>query len=131
MMQLKMEAGGVPAGTYTGTFVGVVEQPADQARSFGPGLKWTWKIDGPAHVGRTASRITGAYPSPKNACGAILTALAGRPVAEGEAVDPAGFVGRRYTVLVAPGKMGNATRVETVVPLGNAGPNGAGSAEPS
>jgi hypothetical protein len=117
-MQLKVESGSVAPGTYAAVFLGVEDQPADPARGYGAGLKWKWKIESPpAYAGQVASRITGPAPTTRNACGMILGGLAGKPLTTGESVDPAKYVGRRYTLVVAPGKMGTGTRVETCVAL--------------
>ncbi len=109
---VKKAATGVPAGAYEGEFVGVEPSPENE---YGPGLKWSWKIIKGDHAGRIAIRTTGTNPSPKNACGKIIDALAGKTLAEGEDFKPKQFVGRKYMVIVQAGDKGG-TRVETVAP---------------
>jgi len=117
-MQLKVGSGSVPPGTYVAVFAGVEEQPADAQRGYGPGLRWKWTIETPAeYAGQTASRITGPSPTTQNTCGQILGGVVGKPVAAGETVDPMAYVGRRYTLLIANGKQGTGTRVETAIAM--------------
>jgi hypothetical protein len=102
---------GVPAGAYLGEFAGWEMCENEH----GKGVKWRWTITSGEHTGRVASRITGSRPSPKNACGRILNALAGRELKDGESFDPGTCVGRKYMVVVQTTPSG-ATRVETVAP---------------
>jgi len=111
-----VSSGGVPAGSYTGTFSGIDVQPENKERGYGCGLRWKFAIDAGPHCGQTASRITGTTPSPTNMCGKILSGLIGRPIREGEQIDPDPFRGKRYMIVVAPGREGS-TRVEAIVPI--------------
>ncbi len=109
---LTMTSPGVPVGGYQGVFVGV-EATENQ---YGQGLKWQWRITSGEHSGKIVQRITGASPSPKNACGKMLAALAGRMLTAGEPVDLAAYADRTYTIVVSSGGEGSGTRVETVTP---------------
>jgi hypothetical protein len=111
-----VSSGGVPAGSYTGTFAGIEAQPENKEKSYGPGLRWKFTIDAGPHTGQTASRITGSTPSPKNGCGKMLSGLIGRALKEGEQIDPDTFRGKRYMIVVAAGS-GGGTRVEAIVPM--------------
>jgi hypothetical protein len=116
MPVLTVSSGGVPAGSYTGTFVGVEATEANPEKGFGPGIRWKFQIDAGAYAGQTVSRITGNTPSPKNACGMMLTGLMGRPIKEGEQIDPDTFRGKRYMIVVTASQ-GGGTRVEAIVPM--------------
>jgi hypothetical protein len=111
-----VSSGGLPAGNYTGTFAGVEMTPADPAKGYGPGIRFKFTVDAGPLSGQSTSRVTGTTPSPKNACGKMLTGLIGRALTEGEQVDPDQFVGKRYMIVVAAGQ-GGGTRVEAVVPM--------------
>lgn len=119
MALLKVSSGGVPAGSYTGSFAGVEGQAADAAKGYGPGLRWKWTITAGQYVGQTASRVTSETPSPKNACGKMLSGLLGRALKEGEMIDPDLYIGKPYMLVVAAGRQGG-TRVEAVVPVPSA-----------
>jgi hypothetical protein len=105
------EASGVPAGPHTGEFLGV--EPFENEH--GPGVKWRWKVTEGQHAGGIATRITGLKPTPKNSCGKMLVALLGRTPTEGERIDPASYVGKRYLIVVEATQSGG-TRVCTVAP---------------
>jgi hypothetical protein len=106
---------GVPAGNYTGQFMGVEAQPENKQRGYPPGVRWKFTIiDGP-FAGQVTSRITGAVPSAANICGRMLSGLIGRALAEGEQINPDVFIGKRYTIGVGVGE-GGGTRVESIMP---------------
>jgi hypothetical protein len=111
---LTVGSGGVPAGSYTGTFAGYEPQPENEEKGYQAGLRWSFKIDTGPHAGQTASRITGASPSPRNSCGKMLQGLIGRALQEGEQIDPDKYLGKRYMLVVATSQNGG-TRVEAVV----------------
>src|SRR5687768_9454101 len=106
MAILKVGSGGAPVGNYAGPFVGVEPTPPNAAKGYGPGLRWKWKIDAGPHAGTTVGRVTTNEPSPKNSAGQILSGLLGRPLKEGEELDPDQFVGRRYAIVVGPAQNG-------------------------
>jgi hypothetical protein len=114
MAVLTVGSGGVPVGNYTATFAGTEVQPANKEKSYPPGIRWKFTIDAGPCAGQTASRITGSVPSPKNNCGKVLSGLLGRPLREGEQIDPDQFLNKRYMVVVAATE-GGATRVEGVM----------------
>src|SRR5262245_1403211 len=116
MTVFTVSSGGVPAGSYTGTFAGVEPQPENKEKGYPAGVRWKFTIDAGPHAGQTAGRVTGGTPSPKNGCGKLLSGLVGRGLKEGEQIDPGEFVGRRYMLVVAAGP-GGGTRVEAVVPM--------------
>lgn len=108
--------GGVPAGNYTATFAGVEVQPENRERGYPPGVRWKFQIEAGPFAGQMASRITGSQSSPTNACGKMLCGLVGRPVNEGEQLDPDTYIGQRYMLVVAAG-LGGGTRVEAIMPM--------------
>ena len=115
MTLLTVSSGGVPVDNYTATFAGVEAQPANPEKGYAPGLRWKFTVEQGPFQGQTASRVTGASPSPKNGCGKILAGLLGRALKEGERIDITQYVGKRYLIVVAPAQ-GGGTRVEAVVP---------------
>jgi hypothetical protein len=114
-----VSAGGVPAGSYTGTFAGVEPQPENKEKGYAAGVRWKFTIDAGPHAGQSATRVTGSTPSPKNACGKLLSGLIGRALKEGEQIDPDQYRGKRYMLVVAAGQ-GSGTRVEAIVPMPSA-----------
>jgi hypothetical protein len=113
-LALEVGSGGVPAGAYQAEFIGVEVQPANPEKKYDEGLRWKWKVKGGLQDGQVASRITGKKPSPRNACGRILSGLLGRALAEGEKVQVGPLVGRTYLVVVASTPNGG-TRVDNCV----------------
>jgi hypothetical protein len=109
-------SGGVPAGNYTGSFVGVEPAPPNTEKGYGPGVRWKFRIDAGPHSGQTTSRITGPEPSPLNACGKMLAGLAGRPIQPGDQIDPEQYLHKRYMIVVAASQ-GGGTRVDTIIPV--------------
>ncbi len=108
-MKLIVRSGGVPGGSYIGKFLGV--EPTET--KLGKALRWTWEVASGPHAGAKASRITPTEPTPKNACGRILSGITGKSLVTGEEVDPQSFLGRSYLLVVIDCD-GGGTRVETV-----------------
>ena len=107
---------GAPLGPpYTAEFVQVEEVEAKPGTDYGPGWRWQFRIVEGEHAGKLVSRTTSREPSQKNACGKMLTAVTGRPLAVNDEVDLAGYVGKRYLVTMEPDYTGKGTRVGTVV----------------
>lgn len=107
---------GVPAGAYVGTFDGYEEVPPNPEKEFGPGLKFVWTISEGVCKGQKACRVVNIPkmpPGPGNALGKLLAALKGGTVSDGENLDPAQWIGHKYTFIVQAGPNGG-TRVETV-----------------
>ena len=105
-------ASGAPAGAYTAVFAGV--EPKEATGEMGPGYTWRWRIATGAHTGKSVQRITGQSPSPSNACGRILSAIAGKTLGEGEDFRLEDYIGKSYMVVVQATPSGG-TRVETAV----------------
>ncbi len=119
MALLTVSSGGLPIGNYTATFAGVEIQPENKERGYAAGLRWKFTVATGPCAGQTASRITSSSPTPKNACGKVLSGLLGRALTEGEAVDPDTFVGKKYMIVVGAGQQGG-TRVEAIIPVPSA-----------
>jgi len=115
-MKLKMEAGGVPVGAYTGPLVGVEGVEADEAKGYGPGIRWTFEVDHGPHKGQRASRITPAKLTEKNATAKLLAGMLGRKLPDrGGELDLDGLMGQRFLFVVA-GTASGSTRVESATP---------------
>lgn len=112
----KVGAAGVPAGNYKAAFNGVEIQPASPEKGYAEGIRFKWKLlEGP-HAGAIASRVTGASPTATNACGKMLAALLGRPLALGENIDLQTYVGKTYLIIVEQSQ-GGGTRVASAIPV--------------
>lgn len=118
-MEFTMGAGQVPAGSFVATFVGVEQTPGDQAKGYGPGLKWKFQIQQGPESGKIASRTTGTSPTHANACGKMLLGVLGRTLGQGEKANIANYVGRKYLIVVAPSGANGATRIEAVTQMEN------------
>lgn len=108
---MKMQNPGVAPGIYQAWFRGTREFSGE----YGAGLRWIFEVASGPKSGEEASRITSESPTPANACGRMLSALAGRTLAVGEEFDPKIVEGQRYTIEVCESKSG-PTRVESVTP---------------
>jgi hypothetical protein len=97
--------GGLPPGTYTGTFDSVEylpESPPDPMTGKGgrqfPKFAFKWRLDD----GREATRETPVSFGPKAAYAAACGWLVGRPLAPGDKFNLRGCVGRKYLLTVGP-----------------------------
>ena len=104
----------LPPGSYECTFEGVEEVTHEK---YGAGWKWVFEVIKGPHEGQQCVRTTKPEPTPKNSCGKFLAALAGKPPAADLEIDTDDFVGQTYSVMVSPSQDGDATRVETFVPM--------------
>jgi hypothetical protein len=114
MAILTVSSGGVPVGSYTGTFAGIEKAPP--FKDYAEGIRWKFTIDAGPYSGQMTSRVTGLTPSPKNGAGKMLAGLVGRAIREGEQIDPDTYIGKRFMLVVAAGKEGG-TRVEAIVAM--------------
>lgn len=108
---LKVSAGGVPVGSYLAKFVGVEATNNE----YGDGLRWLFEVVSGPQKGVKTSRITSQSPTPKNACGKMLSGITGKPLTPGEDVALEAFVGKTFLVMVGPTDSGG-TRVDSVSP---------------
>jgi hypothetical protein len=104
--------GGPPIGNYNAEFVGVKKVTHEE---YGPGLCWEFKVIGGPHDGTIAARTTTTSPTALNACGKMIQQLTGGTFTAGQKGSVADCVGKRFLIVVAAGKNGTSTRVETVV----------------
>lgn len=118
MAVFTVSSGAVPPGTYTGTFAGVENVPANPEKGFGPGVRFKFTIVAGLFEGQTTCRVTGTSATQKNSCGRILSGLLGRALRDGELIEVDSFIGRKYMLVVAPGP-GSGTRVDAIVPIPN------------
>jgi hypothetical protein len=113
--------GGVPPGTYFGTFSG--RAPATTSR--GETVKWAWTVCEGEHksmiatcfIDRVDANGRVAKPSPNNKLGRVLNGLAGRTLAAGEKFNPNSVIGQKFMIVVTTGKDGKGTRVDSVASL--------------
>ena len=108
---MKLRVGSIiGSGSYISRLTSVEEV---EEGKYGPGLRWTFTISQGVRAGGKISRTTGQEPLPQNALGRVLAGLLGRPLKDGEEVDPNDLIGREY-VLEVVAMEGGACRVESV-----------------
>lgn len=117
MFTFTVTSAGVPAGNYKATFEGVEPVQANAEKGYGAGIRFKWKVSEGPHAGQTASRVTGTSPTPGNACGKMIAAVVGRPLAVGESLNLQSYVGKPYLIVVAAGQQGG-TRVDSAIAIG-------------
>jgi hypothetical protein len=111
-MGFTIKSNEVPVGVYDAKFVGIERKTHPE---FGDGLRFEWCIVGGKCDGKSAYRTTGTTPTPRNACGKMLAALAGveKPT-DGLSVDADAAIGRLFTIVVEASESG-ATRVASAI----------------
>ena len=93
-MSMILKVGGsVTPGNHVAAFLGF--EP--HTNTLGTGLKWKFEVPEKGKV----SRITQEIPKATNSAGRILGGVLGRPFQQGESVDLAPFVGKKYLITVA------------------------------
>ena len=115
----------VPIGTYPVEFTGLEEVASEM---YGDGWRWDFTILAGEYSDRVVSRFTGNSPSPKNAAGKFLAALAGQTPRDGMEIDPDDYIGHRYNAMLAATASGG-TRVEVITPAAPA-PSASGADVP-
>jgi hypothetical protein len=108
------ETNSPPPGVYRATFEGVTETTHEQ---YGPGVVFTWKVQGGEHAGKLACRAGKPEATTGNITGRLLHQLLGEQFKPGEVnLDPC--IGKVFTIVVglAPQGDGKKTRVESCVP---------------
>jgi hypothetical protein len=111
MFKVKESKFGAPAGIYVGEFLGIQPMKDDgkprlnrDGKPMEPGVEWQFKITEGEQAGQIVGRITSLEPTTKNACGTLLSGLVGHVVRADEQIDPAGYVGRRYQIVIGHSK---------------------------
>jgi hypothetical protein len=110
-MKLTLGNGSVPPAPYHAKFIAVETAEANQ---FGPGLRWVFEIVSGPHAGTRVSRMTGAVPTLKNACGKLMMSVSGKNTV-GETVDMSAFAGKVYLIIVVQRPEGG-TSLDSVCP---------------
>ena len=105
----------IPAGSYEAEFLGLEECEHDH-KNYGPGICWRFRIVDGEVRDKVATRVTGNEPTKNNACGRMLSQVAGTSLEAGTSVELADYVGHRFHIQVVPTPSGAGTRVEVVVP---------------
>lgn len=106
-MQFTMEAGGIPAGVYRASFIGV-EIYNENADRFGQGVKLRFRVvDGP-HANSETSRICSAKMTTGSALGKFAVALAGGQLSPGQSFDFAQHVNATGMIIVEATQAGGS-----------------------
>jgi hypothetical protein len=90
----------VPAGIYKGEFVSVEETTTSKGKAW----RWKFKITDAKASGKIVCELSdGERPaSPANKTGRFLAALIGKPVADGDSVNPDDYIGKAYMLVIEP-----------------------------
>jgi len=108
----------VPTGTYPAKLLGYKEmQPSAKFPDSGTSYVWEFEIIEGLHARKTTSRWTPTKLTMSNNFGKLVREMLGRPLVNGEDVDPDNFIGKKYTITVGPSADGMKTKVIMVAPL--------------
>jgi hypothetical protein len=101
-----------PAGAHKATFKGLT--PTETSK--GEAYRWVFEaIDG-AHKGKVISDLSDRKVTTLNKTGRWLSALSGKPLADGTQVNPDDFTGKPFLVIVEA-KEGGRSKIATFTPL--------------
>lgn len=108
----------VPTGNYPAKLLGYKEmQPSAKFPDSGTSYVWEFEIIEGVHARKTTSRWTPTKLTMSNNFGKLVREMLGRPLVNGEDVDPDNFIGKKYTITVGPSADGMKTKVIMVAPL--------------
>ncbi len=108
----------VPTGNYPAKLLGYKEmQPSAKFPDSGTSYVWEFEIIEGLHARKTTSRWTPTKLTMSNNFGKLVREMLGRPLVNGEDVDPDNFIGKKYTITVGPSADGMKTKVIMVAPL--------------
>jgi len=126
----------VPAGYYTGKFLGTEDRPPMDGSRFGKGqvprMAWVWEILDGQHKGERLAQETGVVAVPKSGCARVILGLAGGQIQTGKAVNTDEYVGKTYRLKVAvnPDSDKGNLHVADIEPLAAGASNSATSPPP-
>ena len=107
----------VPTGTYPAKLLGYKEmQPSAKFPDSGTSYVWEFEIIEGLHARKTTSRWTPTKLTMSNNFGKLVREMLGRPLINGEDVDPDNFIGKKFTITVGPSADGMKTKVIMVAP---------------
>ena len=107
----------VPTGTYAAKLLGYKEmQPSAKFPDSGTSYVWEFEIVEGVHARKTTSRWTPTKLTMSNNFGKLVREMLGRPLVNGEDVDPDNFINKKYTITVGPSADGMKTKVIMVAP---------------
>lgn len=107
----------VPTGTYPAKLLGYKEmQPSAKFPDSGTSYVWEFEIIEGLHARKTTSRWTPTKLTMSNNFGKLVREMLGRPLVNGEDVDPDNFIGKKFTITVGPSADGMKTKVIMVAP---------------
>ena len=107
----------VPTGTYAAKLLGYKEmQPSAKFPDSGTSYVWEFEIIEGLHARKTTSRWTPTKLTMSNNFGKLVREMLGRPLVNGEDVDPDNFIGKKFTITVGPSADGMKTKVIMVAP---------------
>ena len=108
----------VPTGNYPAKLLGYKEmQPSAKFPDSGTSYAWEFEIAEGVHARKTTSRWTPTKLTMSNNFGKLVRELLGRPLVNGEDIDPDTFVGKKFSITVGPSADGMKTKVIMCAPL--------------
>lgn len=108
----------VPTGTYAAKLLGYKEMPPSaKFPNSGTSYAWEFEIVEGIHARKTTSRWTPTKLTMSNNFGKLVREMLGRPLLNGEDVDPDWFINKKYTITVGPSDDGMKTKVIMCAPL--------------
>ena len=108
----------VPTGTYAAKLLGYKEmQPSAKFPDSGTSYAWEFEIAEGVHARKTTSRWTPTKLTMSNNFGKLVRELLGRPLVNGEDIDPDTFIGKKFSITVGPSADGMKTKVIMCAPL--------------
>jgi len=108
----------VPTGTFTAKLLGYKEmQPSAKFPDSGTSYAWEFEIIEGLHARKTTSRWTPTKLTMSNNFGKLIREMLGRPLINGEDIDPDTFINKKFTITVGPSADGLKTKVIMCAPL--------------
>jgi len=100
----------VPCGTYTAKFTDLEKIPTSRGQAW----KWKFEIDEGELAKTKVSELSDAdsRATTANKTGRFLMALTSKSLKDGDTINPAEYIGRRYLLVVSP-KGSDKTQIAT------------------
>lgn len=101
----------VPAGAYKAIFEAIT--PTETCK--GEAFRWAFQATDGDHKGKTISDLSDRRVTTLNKTGRWLSALSGKPLADGTQANPDDYVGKQYLVIVEV--KNERSKIATFTPL--------------
>lgn len=101
-----------PPGAHKASFTGIT--PTETVK--GEAFRWAFEATEGSHKGKVISDLSDRKVTTLNKTGRWLSALSGKPLADGTTVNPHDYIGKQYLVIVES-KEGGRSKIATFTPL--------------